>query len=87
MGEEDTSTGYCLPEKRAKDGTILDYSRDDEMACGANFAQLQRDNPELADKATELCRKLGLYGFWYRVNSARWEIAKALLEAHDGCPR
>lgn len=63
-----------------KEGTILDYSREDEAACGANFAKLERDHPEIADRANKLCKKLGLYGFWYRVNSARWEIGKALLE-------
>ena len=69
------------------DDHIFKYSYEDEQACGANFAQLERENPEVAERANKLCRKLGLYGFWYRVNSARWEIAKALLEAHDGCPR
>lgn len=59
--------------------TILKYSYEDEAKCGANFAQLERENPEVAERANKLCKKLGLYGFWKRVNSARWEIAKALL--------
>lgn len=67
-------------------GTILDYSSEDEQACGVNYAKLERENPELAERTNALCKVLGLYGFWRRVNSARWEIAKALMKEAE-CSR
>ena len=63
-----------------KDVTILDYTGDQETEAGSQFAKLERENPQVAERANALCKVLGLYGFWRRVNSARWEIAKALLE-------
>ena len=59
--------------------TILDYSYDKESECGANFSKLERKDPQMAERANNLCKVLGLYGFWKRVNSARWEISKALI--------
>lgn len=59
--------------------TILDYSSEKESQCGSYFAKLEAKNPQLADRANNLCKVLGLYGFWKRVNSARWEISKALI--------
>lgn len=64
-------------------GTILDYSADEEQLCGSKFAKLERENPEVAERANALCKVLGLYGFWRRVNSARWEIASALLAERE----
>jgi hypothetical protein len=60
--------------------TIVDYTAEQEMEAGANWSKVERENPELAKRAQALCEILGLFGFWRRVNSARWEIAKALIE-------
>jgi hypothetical protein len=61
--------------------TILDYTSSQETDAGNNFARCERDHPEVAEQANELCKLLGLHGLWRRVNSARWEIAKQLLLA------
>lgn len=70
---------YSWREVMADYRTIADNTPEQEQAAGTLYARVEREYPEVAERANNLCKVLGLYGFWNRVNSARYEIAKALL--------